>query len=143
MDAKRWQEVLDYPLDDPTAPRPFSARLRDANEWTDAFTQEAILEYRKFMYLKTVTEQPLTPSVVVDSVWHMHILYLRNYLHFCKTVIGRIVYHDPGKGGEGDAGRFQSQYADTLECYRDNFGEPPAHIWRPTSRRLDTGSADD
>jgi len=141
MNAERWQQVLNWPLDDPTAERPFSVRLREANEWDEEYTRKAIEEYRKFMYLKTVTEQPLTPSVVVDSVWHMHLLYLRNYLAFCKQVIGRIVYHDPGKGGQDDSELFKEQYFDTLMVYMDHFGEPPTNIWGGIPRKLDTGSA--
>lgn len=141
MNTTRWQQVLSWPLDNPKDVKPFSARLLEANEWDEAFTKEAIEEYRKFMYLKTVTRKPLTPSVVVDSVWHMHILYMRNYEAFCEKVIGRMVYHDPGGGSEEESERFKEQYFDTLLTYLDNFGEPPIHIWGHRSCRLDTGSA--
>lgn len=138
----RWPLVRDFALDDPTAQRPFSTRLRDANQWTDEFTAEAIGEYRKFMFLCRVAGHPLTPSVVVDSVWHMHLLYSRNYLAFCEKVIGRFVHHDPGKGNDTESERFSKQYIATLVAYRKHFGSPPESIWGRLTRRLDTGSAE-
>lgn len=129
-------------MDDPTAERPFSLRLREANEWDEEFTKLAIDEYRRFMYLRMVTDKPVTPSVVVDSVWHMHLHYLRNYIAFCKELAGRIIFHDPGKGGEVEATRFKLQYFDTLMAYLDHFGTPPKEIWGTIPTRLDTGSAD-
>lgn len=142
MSADLWQKMLNWTPDDPSAERPFSHRLREANEWDEEFTQMAIQEYRKFMYLKAVTELPLTPSVVVDSVWHMHILYTRNYQAFCRDFIGYFVHHDPGSGAEDESERFKLQYFDTLMTYIENFGQPPQEIWGSVPIQLDTGSAE-
>jgi len=37
----------------------------------------------------------LSPGVLIDEVWHEHILDLEDYLYICNKVAGRILYHYP------------------------------------------------
>jgi uncharacterized protein (TIGR04222 family) len=78
----------------------------------------------------------VTPSKVVDEVWHLHLIYTQSYWgEFCPHVLGRPLHHDPGQGRRGEAQRHAQQYADTLASYRRIFGcDPPAEIW-PSRRR--------
>ena len=36
----------------------------------------------------------LSPSTVVDSVWHAHMLRPSAYNNFCQSVFGKIIDHD-------------------------------------------------
>merc|ERR1711935_444172 len=42
------------------------------------------------------TEIPaiLSPSTLVDSVWHTHMLRPSEYIKFCLSVFGKIIDHD-------------------------------------------------
>ena len=42
------------------------------------------------------TEIPaiLSPSTLVDSVWHAHMLHPSLYNNFCQSVFGKIIDHD-------------------------------------------------
>ena len=101
--------------------------LKQKYGWDYEFSQLAILEYRKFAYLALASDSEVTPSVAVDEVWHVHILHTAAYQRFAQAC-GAMLHHSPGMPNE--AASFNSQYLETLERYRDVFGqEPPANIW--------------
>ena len=68
-----------------------------------------ICEYRKFMIMKLLMKDydekstQLSPSPIVDLVWHTHILFTKNYYDFCKKCFRNnamrkafhFVHHDP------------------------------------------------
>lgn len=126
-----WQRIQGFGLDISGDAYPFSARLARENHWSPEETLDAIEEYRKFIYLICVSPLPLTPSEVVDQVWHLHLLYTRSYwTDFCEGVLGRPIHHEPTKGGREQVVQFEEQYAQTLSLYEDEFGsEPPARFW--------------
>ena len=84
------------------------------------------------MYLSVVAGHPVTPSLVVDEVWHLHLIYTRSYWdEFCLGLLGKLVHHDPGSGESEEKAHFFDQYARTLQSYRLHIGEPPQEIWGP------------
>src|SRR5215468_8053027 len=126
-----WQRIQEFPIDDLNDEFPFSARLARENGWSAATAAAAIEEYRKFIYLICVTDTPLTPSEVVDQVWHLHLVYTRSYwMAFCGGVLGRPLHHEPTRGGEAQATLFKDQYVLTRTRYQAEFGvPPPAEFW--------------
>src|SRR5262245_53945196 len=126
-----WRRIQEFAIDDPDDVFPFSARLARENGWLAVTAEEAIEEYRKFIYLLCVTDTPLTPSEVVDQVWHLHLVYTRSYwTAFCGDVLGRPLHHEPTRGGEAQAALFKDQYALTLARYGAEFDyRPPADFW--------------
>ena len=63
-----------FVLDQPGAPLPFSRRLKRENGWDTTFALRAIAEYRKFLLLTQVSGgRPVSPSKVIDHVWHLHL----------------------------------------------------------------------
>ena len=75
---------------------PFAKRLSRENGWSIHYTARAIAEYNRFVYLAAVSPTPVTPSEVVDKVWHLHLLYTRSYWQgLCAEVLGRPLHHDP------------------------------------------------
>jgi hypothetical protein len=126
-----WQGISEFALDDPTAKRTFSLRLRQENAWSEEFAARVICEYKRFAFLCLVADQPCVPSRFVDQVWHMHILNLHSYLFdFCRGVLGRMLWHRPSKGGIEEGERHHKLYGLTLDSYERCFGQaPPPDIW--------------
>lgn len=125
-----WAKVEAFQIDEPGAPRPFSARLATEQGWTTKLALEAIEEYKRFMFLAVAAGHPVTPSATVDEVWHLHLIYTKSYWEdFCVKVLDRIIHHEPGNGKEGEKSSFVNQYEVTLASYRKFFGEPPRAIW--------------
>jgi len=125
------RQVEAFSIDKPGAPYPFSARLADEQDWTGDFAERAIKEYLRFICLAVVAGHPVTPSFVVDEVWHTHLIFTRSYWEELGDIVGRLIHHDPGQGENGDETMFARQYQRTLESYRKFFSEPPADIWGP------------
>ena len=146
MDA-RAQSLLaklqSFPLDEPGASRPFSARLRKENGWNEDFTRRAINEYRRFLVLAAIAGHRVSPSKVVDEVWHLHLLYTRSYWdELCGKVLGFPLHHEPSRGPT-DGTSLAADYMRTLSSYNRLFGElPPPDLWpsphTPPRRRKPT-----
>lgn len=127
-----------FELDDPTASFPFSARLAQEQRWSRAYAGRVIAEYRRFIYLTTIATHPVTPSVDVDEVWHLHLTYSRSYWdRLCGEVLGRPLHHDPTQGGPTESSKFHDLYNRTLALYEQTFGAPPPpDIWPPAAVRF-------
>ena len=126
-----WPRIQAYQIDKPGAPKPFSHRLAEEQGWSRELTLAAIEEYKRFMFLAVAAGHPVTPSKTVDEVWHLHLIYTRQYWEeFCVKVLDRIIHHDPGNGEEGEKSGFEQQYQRTIDSYIRFFGtEPPKAIW--------------
>lgn len=137
-DSALWNRLLALELDEAGAELQFSDRLQRENGWSRAFTLQAIAEYRKFLYLAATSAGHVTPSDVVDQVWHLHLTYTRSYWEtLCGEILGRPLHHGPTKGGRAEGRRYRDQYAATLALYREAFGmEPPAAVWPAADRRF-------
>lgn len=125
------QRLEQFQLDSPEAALPFSARLARENHWSPAFTQRVIAEYKRFAFLAVAAGHPVSPPEEVDQVWHLHLLYSRNYWQvFCPDVLGQPLHHQPTTGGREERGKFDAWYRQTLASYEAFFGEtPPRDIW--------------
>jgi hypothetical protein len=60
-----------------------------------------LYEYRAYLYLckaeyRTGTTRLPIPNERTDEMWHLHILFLKDYLDFCQnTCTGEIIMHYP------------------------------------------------
>lgn len=89
-------------------------------------------EYRKFLALHLAfPDADIVPCKLVDEMWHQHILDTRAYHEDCEAIFGDYLHHFPyfGMRGEADAQALNDAYADTLQRYREAFGEPPDGTW--------------
>ncbi|MEO8563438.1 MAG: hypothetical protein ABI601_15260 [bacterium] len=113
------------------ATRAFASKISKKHRWTQPFALRAIGEYRKFLYLGMVSETPVTPSKIIDMVWHEHLLFTRAYDEFCREVLGRPFDHHPELiGMEEQTEVFESQFEATVDLYESEFNTaPPADIW--------------
>ncbi len=89
-------------------------------------------EYRKFLALQLAfPDSVVVPCKIVDEMWHQHILDTAAYREDCDDLFGVYLDHFPyfGMRGPDDAQALNDAYADTLDRYRNAFGEPPADTW--------------
>ena len=137
-DMTLWTRLQALELDQAGSAFRFSDRLARENGWSRAFARGAIEEYRRFIYLAATAPTPVTPSDIVDQVWHLHLTYSRSYWDdMCGSVLGRPLHHGTTKGGTAEDTRYRGQYGYTLAQYRAAFGEePPAAFWPPEDERF-------
>ncbi|MFK7887145.1 MAG: hypothetical protein AB8G16_09810 [Gammaproteobacteria bacterium] len=132
-----WTRLKRYEIGYSNPDFSFVDRLARDNSWSDDYAARAIMEYKKFVYLALVAEQSATPSDEVDQVWHLHLLYTRDYWGDFATVLGEPLHHGPTPGGSAARANYRDAYRQTLALYQTQFGErPPADIWPKTSRRF-------
>ena len=109
----------------------FAAKLASKLGWEPGFALRAVEEYKKYLFLGAISPTSVTPSRVIDQVWHEHILFTRAYREFCNEVLGHLFDHDPELiSVDEQTGVFQLQYLATLDLYNREFGyDPPDDIW--------------
>jgi hypothetical protein len=132
-----WQRLTQYNIDTAEAKLNFAQRLARENNWTQAFAEQALVEYKRFMFLIVHTGRPQTPSDQVDQVWHLHLTYSQSYWQeFCPKILGQNIHHGPTKGGQQQRILFRAQYAQTLHDYEQSFGKAPAEFWPSVDDRF-------
>lgn len=132
-----WQRIESFSLDAENATFPFSKKLAKEENWSMEFTQKAIEEYKKFVYLCCVSPNGASPSETVDKVWHMHLIYTQSYWEdFCPNVLKRNLHHHPSTGGSSENAKHQNWFSETLENYREVFSqEAPEEIWKHQNQK--------
>lgn len=132
MDKELWKKIEEYSLDEAGAEYSFSVRLAHENKWTLYFTKQAIIEYKKFMYLAAISEQMVSPSPIVDVVWHQHLIYTKSYNEFAK-ILNKKIEHIPSTHNSDLQYKFVQAKAHTKKVYKENFGEQPKEFWEYSS----------
>lgn len=101
-DPALWTLIADWPLPfrndhDPKASPPrvcqrFEHNLRAAGDWSDAASDRITEGYRRFLYLKALSDEPLTPPHWVDEAWHLHLGFRDDYAAL-ERAVGRPLPH--------------------------------------------------
>jgi hypothetical protein len=135
-----WQALAQMRIEPPGAALGFTRRLARENGWSRGHAEAVMTEYRRFLYLAATGTTEVTPSDQVDQAWHLHLAYTRHYWEeLCARIIGRPLHHGPTAGGASEGRKYRALYAETLQRYRDTFGEePPSDIWPPSDIRFGT-----
>lgn len=130
-----WQKIADWPL--PMVPallegdKSFQDRLQEVGNWSAEDTAAVLREYRRFLYIKAVTGETLTPPKAVDTAWHLHVEQVSDWTAF-QAATGRSVPHLTGLIWPAN----KEAYLRAHEVYRQAFDEtPPTTIW-PEPERL-------
>ena len=141
-DPELWARISRYSFPDhvPSGPKWLrgssnpKSRLQHSLEtkenWTEDYALRAIEEYRRFIYLTRVAPTQVTPSEVVDKVWHVHMADSADYIDdFSMPLFGEIAHHEPCVGPE-EMPRYHDQYQTTRDHYREEFqADPPIDVW--------------
>jgi hypothetical protein len=131
-----YTRICDFDLDESGASFPFSHKLAREYRWTRRYTLRAIQEYKRFMFLGIVAKHVVSPSVPIDLVWHLHLIYTDSYWNkFCAEVLGKSFHHSPSLGGKVEQLKYDRLYQETLTSYQHYFGTPPADIWLDSPRQ--------
>ncbi len=133
-----WTKISAFKLDDENSSFKFSTRLARDNGWTFSYAKAVIEEYKKFIFLCCINKTGTTPSDQVDQVWHLHLTYTESYwIDFCKNTLHKEIHHNPTKGGQKEAEKFDDYYSETLRLYKEKFQmEPPKNIWPDNVERF-------
>lgn len=101
-------------------------------------------EYLKFQALKCVLEadgEGATPSIMVDNVWHTHLLHTRSYHRLCELIYQpfQFIHHEPSTGTSEANLRYRANYKATMELYLESFAKSPSfpRMWPPAFQRFD------
>jgi hypothetical protein len=140
--TRLWQQLCDLEITPPEQAWTFEARLAQENGWGLDRVLAVVQEYKKFLFLLLTVQYPVTPSEDVDTAWHLHLLYTRNYWdNLCAKIAGRPIHHVPSTGGSHDDQRYRLQYTETMEHYTKVFGvSPPPDIWPSVEERFSNKS---
>lgn len=133
-----WQKIEGFQLDIPKVGFSFSKRLARENNWTQDYAKAVVKEYKRFLYLMTITTHPVIPSEPVKQAWHLHLLYTQSYwIGFCERIVGSPLHHSLIRDEIEGRDTFRDSYEFTLEMYRVSFQEEaPENIWSSVDVRL-------
>lgn len=53
------------------------------------------VEMLKFLYVASISQRLVAPSIGVDETWHVFILFTKDYREFCHTYLNRFIEHIP------------------------------------------------
>lgn len=97
-----WAVIRDWPLpyrrerdeqsEPPRTCTRFEHNLRMIGDWTDEASKEITQAYRKFLYLKAHSGATLSPPKWIDTAWHLHLGFAKNYAAL-EAAIGRKIEH--------------------------------------------------
>lgn len=124
-----WTKVEKFQFEKSPQEYGFVTRLAYENAWTEVFTQQAILEYKKFMFLVAISPEMLSPSKIVDVVWHQHLIYSDSYKNFC-TLLGKEIQHLPSTHDAKEQSSFEEAFVKTEKIYKENFHESDWDFWK-------------
>lgn len=133
-----WEKITQFQFDDEKIDFNFSNRLARENNWTISYSKKVIEEYKKFIFLCCITKTGVTPSDEVDQVWHLHLTYSKSYwIDLCQNTLEKEIHHNPTKGGQNEANKFDDYYTKTKEEYKKIFQiNPPIAIWPDNQKRF-------
>ena len=107
-------------------------RCMETHGWPESKARRVLKAYRQFLALKQATQDwdatRLSPPLLVDKMWHAHILDVVNYVHDMMLLCGHVVGHNPDGAldEEAKAERIQATRAALLGRFAE---ECDADIW--------------
>jgi hypothetical protein len=134
-----WVKIKNFKFDKPRIKLTFKQRLMRENGFSNNFAEELLLEYKKFVFLCSISERQITPSHYIDIVWHLHLTYTKSYwLDLCRDTLEKDLHHNPTEGGKKENQKYGYMYDDTLTFYEAIFNQkPPIEIWQNKKERFE------
>lgn len=126
-----WETIQCFSFEESTQEYSFETRLAFENRWSHYFTKRAIEEYKKFIFLATISNQMVSPSETVDMVWHQHLIYTESYQKLSDN-IGKKIAHIPSTHNPKERDTFIKALEYTKALYEQYFGKQEAMFWEAT-----------
>ncbi len=131
-----WHRIEQHDFE-PPHPLNFTRRFARDHGLSLDETRLAISGYKRFCFLAIISTTQMTPSELVDEVWHQHLTYSRDYWDiWCGQVLQKPLHHDPTPGGPAAQQHYRECYARTLALYEQFFGFPDVRLWPATHIRF-------
>lgn len=126
-----WEKIEGYHIGPEKTPIGFSTQLSKEARVNMMTAGVIEYEYKKFMYLCAVQDQPVSPSSLIDKAWHLHLTYSKDYWEdFCENILGKKIHHQPSDGTATDQDQMKANFEFTQTLYKEEFNEPmPENIW--------------
>lgn len=86
-------------------------------------------ELKKFLYICSISKEPLAPSKEIDNIWHTFILFSKDYRNFCSIYLNATIDHTPEVEGLTSEHNLEICYKNSLKLLRRNFGSINKEIW--------------
>lgn len=108
------------------------ARRMWQQDWSAKFAIDAVQEYYKFLELKAalrdVDASRISPSPLIDQIWHMHILNTKEYQESMCALGCGFLHHSTDKAFDGE---FKVRRRENMAfAYEARFGStPPGKFW--------------
>lgn len=125
-----YRKLIEYPV------------FEEVGEFLDtippSLRTKSVVEYKKFLFLKFLMKDTscpaiLSPSGLIDIVWHTHLLMPNNYAKFCQSVFGQSIDHDLA-GSKSPENEKSKRRERTQNLYRVTFNkEPDGRFWMENS----------
>ena len=94
---------------------------------------EIVEEFKKFLFIKFLDKDydadHYSPSLSIDEIWHLFLLFPKAYFKLCQDVLGdnKVLDHNPFGASDTDQIR---RYQRTLKRYEQLFNAPaPSSYW--------------
>lgn len=123
-----WETIRRFSFDETIEEYGFETRLAYENKWTHYVTKQAIEEYKKFMFLASISNQMVSPSEIIDIVWHQHLLFSKSYEKLCQ-ILGKKIEHIPSTHNPHNHSVFKEAKEHTTALYESYFGKQNPHFW--------------
>jgi hypothetical protein len=122
--ASLWYRIRGAHLPVDQKGRSFADTLADITGLDAAGARRLETEYRRFLYLASITHEGRVPPDLVRVAWSYHAMHDGYSKDFCEWVLGHRLTFAPMPEAPALA------YAATVAAYEHEFGAaPPADIW--------------
>eukprot|EP00112_Aurelia_sp_Birch-Aquarium-sp1_P007824 Seg1854.2 transcript_id=Seg1854.2/GoldUCD/mRNA.D3Y31 product="hypothetical protein" protein_id=Seg1854.2/GoldUCD/D3Y31 len=108
------------------------ARLVRLKKWSEEKATAGVNAYEQFLKLKAAMKDykatKLSPTPLIDEVWHLHVLDTQRYANDCVDFCGEVIHHDV----DGDKVAFKREIRRnaTKVAYEMQYGkEPEGEMW--------------
>ena len=101
--------------------------VNESKEMTNELAEIAEREYKRFLTISLLyPDVGLSPTLLMDIMWHAHILDTVNYMTDCKSLFGKYMHHNPNFGPHSTP-EVKTQIRDstetTMKLYNQLFNE--------------------
>lgn len=126
-----WEKMVEMFGGTDASTKAFADKISRKHNFSKHFALKAVKEYKKFLYLAVISDFHVTPSKVIDIIWHEHILFTMAYRKFCDEIVEYNLNHHPELfPNEEQTARYHAQYLETLDLYVSEFGILPTDdVW--------------
>ena len=109
-----------------------TSRLKRLKNWSEEKVTRGVDAYEQFLKLKAALKDyratKLSPTTLIEEVWHLHVLDTQRYANDCFEFCGEVIHHDID--GDIDTRKLEIRRNATKVAYEmQNGKEPEGEMW--------------